>query len=79
MLGAMPRLALALAFALLVPSLACTKLEPTEARTLTGEQAPGLASLLVGVATRVSSQHSSTLLEPTRASSCLPTRRHSTE
>jgi len=40
MLGAMPRLALALAFALLVPSLACTKLEPTEARTLTGEQAP---------------------------------------
>ena len=40
MLGAMPRLALAIAFALLVPSLACTKLEPTEARTLTGEQAP---------------------------------------
>ena len=40
MLGAMPRLALAIAIALLVPSLACTKLEPTEARMLTGEQAP---------------------------------------
>ena len=41
----------------------------TDWLTMTGNVVPG----------EVSSQHSSTLLEPTRASSCLPTRRHSTE